>query len=1040
MKVQSIHLSDLHFRRDGNQIYQKSEKLYEAVRNLSQDADLNFILVTGDIASSGKQEEYQNAGDFISKIKIKIEQYTNKKVNVVIIPGNHDCDFDTKKESVRDKLINTICQDGGKSIDDPLIDECCEAQSKYRIFENNLSSGFSILKDNKLLKIIEYKQDNFNIIFYCFNTAWMCKRNGGQGNLFFPLNLCEPNEKERKSDLSISLLHHPFNWQNSVNSRALKEYVEDISDIVLTGHEHSASKSLKDNCEGKITSYIEGSILQEHVDDQQSGFNVVILDLSAGKQKILNFQWKEEMYSLSNQGTEWINFVRSQSLNKKVFQHNSEFKDFLNDAGASFTHPYKQKVYLDDIFVFPNMRDLRIEGKKAGKDLENILSSSLFLKIDPVENKLILSGAEKSGKSALCKVILKNFYNNDYVPVFIDGHKIKSASGDAFFKLINDCFSGQYQGNVHEKFDQLDNLKKILIIDDWDKSKLNPKYRFKLLTKIMGVYPNIILTVNDLYRVEEMIAVSESVYNKFQQYGILEFGSLLRQRLIEKWNILGQEELITPKELLRKEDESTQIVDVIIGRNFVPSFPIFILTILQSIEGGKSLDLAESSYGYYYMYLIIQSLGRIVKKNEEIDTCFNYLSALASYFFENQIIEISANDFHEFHDKYCNEYRIKLNFKDFRDILVQSSLIEDLSNLFKFRYRYVYYFFVSKYLSDNISNPEIKQKIASMCSQLYRTEFANIIMFLIHHSKNPFILDEILKNAKELFKENQPIRLDDDIEVINQLTSEVPKLVFKDSDFKDNREKKLEEKEKSEQAKDKEISDVDAQGDDELDYISRLNLTFKTIEILGQILKNHYGSLKGTQKLGLVEEAYNMGLRSLSSFFAIFKADVNPLVHEIQEIIEQMKKTKEEGNGQGKKREESKEEIEKLARRILFEMCSGVSYQFIKKISGFVGSEKLALTFEDIKQKIQLNSIELIDISIKLDFFSSFPINEIKLLNNKFSKNILAGYLLRRLVVDHLYMFPVKYQDKQRICNDLNIPMQIQRKASNDQSIKKRNK
>jgi hypothetical protein len=35
-------------------------------------------------------------------------------------------------------------------------------------------------------------------------------------------------------------------------------------------------------------------------------------------------------------------------------------------------------------------------------------------------------------------------------------------------------------------------------------------------------------------------------------------------------------------------------------------------------------------------------------------------------------------------------------------------------------------------------------------------------------------------------------------------------------------------------------------------------------------------------------------------------------------------------------------------------------------------------------------------------------------------------------------MFPVGYKDKQRLCNDLKIPMDIQRTLSNDPVMKKK--
>jgi len=101
--------------------------------------------------------------------------------------------------------------------------------------------------------------------------------------------------------------------------------------------------------------------------------------------------------------------------------------------------------------------------------------------------------------------------------------------------------------------------------------------------------------------------------------------------LIDKWNTLGQEDEIDDKRLLRMRDNSEKIVDTIIGKNYVPSYPLFLLTILQSIEIGRPHDLEYSTYGYYYQFLITQSLSKIPLKHDEYDPYFNYLSELANH-------------------------------------------------------------------------------------------------------------------------------------------------------------------------------------------------------------------------------------------------------------------------------------------------------------------------------------------------------------------------------------------------------------------------
>jgi len=548
-----------------------------------------------------------------------------------------------------------------------------------------------------------------------------------------------------------------------------------------------------------------------------------------------------------------------------------------------------------------------------------------------------------------------------------------------------------------------------------------------LLKNINKHFHNIIITANDMFQVEEIVFEEEqiNVFDDYKQFKIQEFGHLLRSKLIEKWNILGQETYIDESELIRKTDNAKNIVDSIIGKNLVPSYPLFLLTILQTIEADIPHNLDQSSYGYYYHFLIIQALSKLSIKNDEIDAYYNFLTELADHLFKNNTSELSKDDFINFHKWYCEEYTISysfenlINHKELIECFKKTNIIEENNNSYRFRYKYVYYFFVAKFMSDNITDDVIRKRISEMCKRLYREEFANIIMFLTHHSKDSFVLKEILANARMLFSEVQPVEFDKDVSAINDLLVEIPKLVLEDRNVKharDEKYKKQDEAELLEKQKSNGNNDIyDLQEDViELDLISKFNLSFKTIEILGQILKNYHSSLKGTNKLDLGEEAYFLGLRSIASFFSLLMKSHESMVKEITLLIEKQKIVE-------------KAKIEDVARLFLFELCFIVSYSLIKKISGSIGSEKLSETFKKLLKKHDSTSVQMIDMSIKLDFFKGIPYHDIKKLKRRISGNSLPFTLLKQMVIDYLYMFPTTYKDKQKICDILGITVKAQR-------------
>ena len=66
-----------------------------------------FLVVSGDIAYSGKVEEYEQAMNFFDKVVRLIREYCNKKIEIILTPGNHDCDFSVNK-GVRDIIVKGV--------------------------------------------------------------------------------------------------------------------------------------------------------------------------------------------------------------------------------------------------------------------------------------------------------------------------------------------------------------------------------------------------------------------------------------------------------------------------------------------------------------------------------------------------------------------------------------------------------------------------------------------------------------------------------------------------------------------------------------------------------------------------------------------------------------------------------------------------------------------------------------------------------------------------------------------------------------------
>ena len=69
MKLLLIHLSDIHITGDDDVITGRHSQIVNAVKNLDYSLDLCVVVVTGDIAFSGTDEQYLVAFEFFENTK-----------------------------------------------------------------------------------------------------------------------------------------------------------------------------------------------------------------------------------------------------------------------------------------------------------------------------------------------------------------------------------------------------------------------------------------------------------------------------------------------------------------------------------------------------------------------------------------------------------------------------------------------------------------------------------------------------------------------------------------------------------------------------------------------------------------------------------------------------------------------------------------------------------------------------------------------------------------------------------------------------------
>lgn len=103
-----LQLSDIHFvesAKDDKRFSPIEDSFFQDIKDQNEEVHFDYVLICGDIAFSGKKEEYERAGSFIQRI---CEEIGCTKDKVLIVPGNHDLDIKTNnslKKYIRDGIV-----------------------------------------------------------------------------------------------------------------------------------------------------------------------------------------------------------------------------------------------------------------------------------------------------------------------------------------------------------------------------------------------------------------------------------------------------------------------------------------------------------------------------------------------------------------------------------------------------------------------------------------------------------------------------------------------------------------------------------------------------------------------------------------------------------------------------------------------------------------------------------------------------------------------------------------------------------------------
>ncbi|MDD5679454.1 MAG: metallophosphoesterase [Kiritimatiellae bacterium] len=1014
MTIAIAHISDLHLK--GQQTVSAAQAREMARSLCAYPASVTDLVlaVTGDITFSGKRAEYDAALAVLGEWRHTAEA-AGMSVHVVVVPGNHDCDF-ALTSGARDALIGCVKAQTAKA-DASVVTLCCIVQSEYQMFARKIGVPDDIVSalctTGYACQVV--KTEGGEIALHLLNTAWCSQLDEQPGGLIVPSLAIQGLRRVGGTCCEVALMHHSLQWLEPGNAREVRATLDRVTDFVFTGHDHIAAlRSSTDITKGLSTILSEGAVLFEGSGSLAGGYSVLLVDPASRRYAFDRRTWVQDHYHSEATEVEWRILTPETKDGRGRFVLRPSWTETLADPGATYRHPRVQHLRMADIYVAPDLQEIVDDNR------QRFSSTVLSFDLDGPCH-VLLTGLSLSGKTSLCYRVIEDSYRAGLVPVYVNANNTRVKDMSSLERLLEKSFSEQYIDADVDLWRQLPKKDAVVVIDNVHRFPLNAKYRQKLLSNICTRYPKVMLTGDPMLAIEEWSVsapepVPEGAASAIRKVQLLPFSNVHRSDLITRWIELGQKESITHQDLTREHDELKLTMDSVLGKNLIPSYPMFLLTILQSYDDEIPHDIQSSAYGYYYEYLITRALRGIVKRNEEVDAYYNYITELAFHLFRAHVRSVTLRQLEAFHTGYCDAYKIRPSMSDMTTRLVKAEILSEKEGAYRFRYPYVYYFFLARYLAHHITEPQIRGCISKMCARVYQDEFSNVIIFLTHLSKDPFILEQVVTTAKAVFPGEETEQFERPNMALLALLDEAPDLMLRDKDVGAERRKALEARDKIEPPEagaevglDEIRYDIEEEIKDP-DSIEHFIMSIKVVRLLGQILRNYYGSLKAEPKLMLAEEAYLLSFRAIHRFYAKLTVDINELTHHLGQLV----------------LNKDWDEDRKLrwARRTLFYVSVFIPDIYMHEVAGAVATRHLAETFEQVRTKLASPGARLLDIAIKIACQQAFPIEDAASLARDVKGDLIASLLLKCAVMQHLYLFPRTESERQAICDRLGIPVE----------------
>lgn len=256
-----LHISDLHF--SDRERFDRDLVLAGFLQSLpdltSRAGRPDFVIVSGDIANTGRKAEYAHATEFFDALLARLSL---TRRDIFVVPGNHDVDR-ARGAGLARSLTTSSESDDYFDPGTPCL-HVQERMSEFVSWHNSYFDGIRHFDSKRSIQeVIEIEAKGQRFSISLVNTASFSCGDDDNGKLWIGRRSAGHLPESASTELiRLAVMHHPFDWLHHEEVQSVKYAFRECFDFVLTGHLHHNDMELVTSTAGGALHFCAGATYQ----------------------------------------------------------------------------------------------------------------------------------------------------------------------------------------------------------------------------------------------------------------------------------------------------------------------------------------------------------------------------------------------------------------------------------------------------------------------------------------------------------------------------------------------------------------------------------------------------------------------------------------------------------------------------------------------------------------------------------------------------------------------------------------------------------